>query len=102
MSALKYVNPIQVLMSVGAHSHLEFLTRCGTFDECENDWWHSTSDDPDCQDYKPDQNTLKDIHCTYCCTADNCNRDIKPAQDTLYMRGKFDKHLLQRITYDAL
>ncbi|XP_052259949.1 coadhesin-like [Dreissena polymorpha] len=60
--------------------------RCGTFDECENDWWHSTSDDPDCQDYKPDQNTLKDIHCTYCCTADNCNRDIKPAQDTLYMR----------------
>ncbi|XP_052261543.1 MAM and LDL-receptor class A domain-containing protein 1-like [Dreissena polymorpha] len=62
--------------------------RCGTYDECENDWWHSTSDDPDCQDYKPDQNTMKDIHCTYCCTTDNCNRDIKPAQDTLYTHPK--------------
>ncbi|KAH3852929.1 hypothetical protein DPMN_095450 [Dreissena polymorpha] len=62
--------------------------RCGTYDECENDWWHSTSDDPDCQDYKPDQNTFKYIHCTYCCTTDNCNRDIKPAQDTLYTHPK--------------
>ncbi|KAH3893367.1 hypothetical protein DPMN_017514 [Dreissena polymorpha] len=31
-------------------------------------------------------NTMKDIHCTYCCTTENCNRDIKPAQDTLYVR----------------
>ncbi|XP_052253855.1 uncharacterized protein LOC127860085 isoform X2 [Dreissena polymorpha] len=62
--------------------------RCGTYDECENDWWHSTSDDPDCQDYKPDINSYKDIHCTYCCTTDNCNRDIKPSQDTLYTHPK--------------
>ncbi|XP_052236313.1 multiple epidermal growth factor-like domains protein 10 isoform X7 [Dreissena polymorpha] len=62
--------------------------RCGTYDECENDWWHSTSDDPDCQEYKPNENTMKDIHCTYCCTTDNCNMDIKPAQDTLYTHPK--------------
>ncbi|KAH3893356.1 hypothetical protein DPMN_017503 [Dreissena polymorpha] len=62
--------------------------RCDTIDECENDWWHSTSDDPDCQDYKPDITTVKDINCTYCCTTDNCNRYIKPAQDTLYTHPK--------------
>jgi len=62
--------------------------RCGTYQEANLDWWHSTSDNPDCQDYKPDQNTLKDIHCTYACTTANCNSNVKPDQDTLWVDSK--------------
>ena len=62
--------------------------RCGTYVEANDDWWHSTSDDPDCQDYKPDQNTMKDIHCTYACTTANCNSNVKPDQDTLWANPK--------------
>ena len=62
--------------------------RCGTYDEANLDWWHSTSDDPDCQDYKPDQNTMKDIHCTYACTTANCNSNVKPDQNTLWANPK--------------
>lgn len=62
--------------------------RCGTYVEANDDWWHSTSDDPDCQDYKPDQNTMKDIHCTYACTTANCNNKVKPDQDTLWANPK--------------
>jgi type IV pilus assembly protein PilA len=62
--------------------------RCGTYQEANLDWWHSTSDDPDCQDYKPDQNTMKYMHCTYACTTANCNSNVKPDQDTLWVDSK--------------
>jgi len=62
--------------------------RCGTYVEANDDWWHGTSDDPDCQDYKPDQNTMKDIHCTYACTTANCNSKVKPDENTLWANPK--------------
>jgi len=62
--------------------------RCGHYKEANDDWWHSTSDNPDCQDYKPNENTEKDIHCTYACTTANCNSNVKPDQDTLWVDSK--------------
>jgi len=59
--------------------------RCGAYSEASDDWWHSTSDNPDCQDYKPNENTEKDIYCVYACTTPNCNNDVKPAQDSLWI-----------------
>ncbi|WAR26634.1 hypothetical protein MAR_012338, partial [Mya arenaria] len=58
--------------------------RCGTLRECNSDWWHTTSDDPDCQTYNPNGNVNKYIHCTFCCTTENCNADVVPKPGTLY------------------
>ncbi|WAR24962.1 hypothetical protein MAR_010666 [Mya arenaria] len=60
------------------------IRRCGTLHECNTEWWGKTSDDPDCQTYNPNGNVNKYIHCTFCCTTENCNADVVPKPGTLY------------------
>jgi len=64
--------------------------RCGTLRECENDWWKGTSDDQECLNFDPDIDHYRHLKCTFCCTADNCNKDVVPVRETLFRPTETD------------
>ncbi|XP_046576544.1 uncharacterized protein LOC124284505 isoform X11 [Haliotis rubra] len=52
--------------------------RCADRTTCNTKWWHQTSDDDRCVDYK--QGNMNTFSCFYCCTTDKCNLDnIQPS-----------------------
>jgi len=57
--------------------------RCGNFDTCYHEWWQGTSDEDKCDDLSIG-NQKVDFQCTFCCTKDNCNIQVRPSDDTLY------------------
>lgn len=61
------------------------IKRCAAKDECETLWWQQTSDETQCTSFDPTQQYLFDFTCHYCCTTDNCNKDLFPVKSTLYI-----------------
>jgi len=56
---------------------------CGNFDRVYREWYQGTSDDDKCRDRINVQTNL-DFTCTFACGSDNCNDNLRPAEDTLY------------------
>ncbi|KAL3870857.1 hypothetical protein ACJMK2_038892 [Sinanodonta woodiana] len=57
---------------------------CATFDDCYNNWWQGSSDEEMCQNYSPDTTLTANFQCSFCCTENKCNENLKPPKDTLY------------------
>jgi hypothetical protein len=56
---------------------------CGNFDRVWREWYEGTSDDDKCRERIDLTNTFA-FSCTFGCGADNCNDNLRPADDTLY------------------
>ncbi len=56
---------------------------CGNFDRVYREWYQGTSDDDKCRERLGSTQTL-DFTCTFGCGTDNCNDNLRPADDTLY------------------
>jgi hypothetical protein len=66
---------------------------CASFQQCNQDWWESTSDVGVCTQLIP-QNSSEDIqfpygdafirNCSYCCTGNDCNVPTIPVRNSLF------------------
>ena len=56
---------------------------CGNFERVYREWYQGTSDDDKCRERLDSTQTL-DFTCTFGCSADNCNDNLRPAEDSLY------------------
>lgn len=57
---------------------------CGNFETCYKDWYLGTSDDDKCLQLSSSNVLSYLFECTYCCTQDECNVDLRPPSNTLY------------------
>ncbi|KAL3872190.1 hypothetical protein ACJMK2_040133 [Sinanodonta woodiana] len=58
--------------------------KCTTFDDCYSNWWQGSSDEEQCQTYVPSVSMTANFQCSFCCTEDRCNDELKPLRETLY------------------
>ena len=56
---------------------------CGNFERVRVEWYLGTSDDDKCRERLNVQQNLA-FTCTFGCTTDNCNVNLRPAEDSLY------------------
>jgi prepilin-type N-terminal cleavage/methylation domain-containing protein len=56
---------------------------CGDFERVRVEWYQGTSDDDKCRERINVQQNLA-FTCTFGCTTDNCNDNLRPADDSLY------------------
>jgi hypothetical protein len=56
---------------------------CGDFERVRTEWYQGTSDDDKCRERINVQQNLA-FTCTFGCTTDNCNDNLRPAEDSLY------------------
>jgi prepilin-type N-terminal cleavage/methylation domain-containing protein len=56
---------------------------CGNFQRVHDEWYQGTSDDDKCRERINVQQNLA-FTCTFGCTTDNCNDNLRPSNDSLY------------------
>jgi type IV pilus assembly protein PilA len=56
---------------------------CGNFERVRVEWYLGTSDDDKCRERINVEQKLA-FTCTFGCTTDNCNDNLRPAEDSLY------------------
>jgi prepilin-type N-terminal cleavage/methylation domain-containing protein len=56
---------------------------CGNFDRVYREWYQGTSDDDKCRERLDAMQTI-DFTCTFGCGRDNCNDNLRPAEESLY------------------
>ncbi len=56
---------------------------CGNYQRCYTEWYQGTSDNDKCRE-RINSEQLLEFTCTFCCTTENCNENLRPAEDTLY------------------
>ena len=56
---------------------------CGNFERVHTEWYQGTSDDDKCRERINVQQNLA-FTCTFGCTTDNCNDNLRPATESLY------------------
>lgn len=56
---------------------------CANFNRVYTEWYQGTSDDDKCRERINTEQHM-DFNCTFACGSDNCNDNLRPAQDTLY------------------
>lgn len=57
--------------------------KCATREECYNEWWLGCSDDDKCRNFDPNSFYTYYFECSFCCTGNNCNSDLKPSKNSL-------------------
>ena len=56
---------------------------CGDYNRVYTEWYQGTSDNDKCRERINVQQNLE-FTCTFGCTTDNCNDNLRPAEDSLY------------------
>jgi type IV pilus assembly protein PilA len=56
---------------------------CGNFQRVHDEWYQGTSDDDKCRERINVEQKLA-FTCTFGCTTDNCNDNLRPASESLY------------------
>lgn len=56
---------------------------CGNFNRVYTEWYQGTSDDDKCRERLGTAQTI-DFTCTFGCSTDSCNDNLRPAEDSLY------------------